>query len=334
MDDMSRLITISEVSKAFQISTRTLRYYEQIGLLRSRKKEDYAYRAYDMETVRRLQQILFLRKLRIPLKQIQSLFEDAGKAHAIALLQQNLSSLNMEITALSTVCGILSALLSHFKKAADMQAALAALSDRETLKAVEALTHSKLYFQEERSMDDLNKASELLETLKDVRILMLPPFTVASSHFIGENPEETAGGPISSFVRSAKLYEIKPDARVFGFNHPNPSPDKAHYGYETWVTIPEDLDVPAPLVKKQFPGGLYAAHAIAFGDFHEWALLSQWAQENGKYEPNYSPLGEEIMSGCLEEHLNWVYADYLGWPEESLSGQLDLLLPIRHKKRP
>jgi len=33
------LQTISEVSKQFNISTRTLRYYEQIGLLQSTKKK-------------------------------------------------------------------------------------------------------------------------------------------------------------------------------------------------------------------------------------------------------------------------------------------------------
>ncbi len=33
------------------ISTRTLRYYEQIGLIESVKKEDYAYRTYDEAAV-------------------------------------------------------------------------------------------------------------------------------------------------------------------------------------------------------------------------------------------------------------------------------------------
>ena len=58
------LMTISEISKNFKISTRKLRYYEQIGLLKSTKKEGYAYRAYDEESILRLQQIIILRKLR------------------------------------------------------------------------------------------------------------------------------------------------------------------------------------------------------------------------------------------------------------------------------
>lgn len=38
-------------------------------------------------------------------------------------------------------------------------------------------------------MNDLNKASETLQKIDNVRIVHVPPFTVASSHFIGENPE-------------------------------------------------------------------------------------------------------------------------------------------------
>ena len=45
------LQTISQVSKFFAISTRTLRYYEQIGLIAPAKKDDFAYRAYDAEAI-------------------------------------------------------------------------------------------------------------------------------------------------------------------------------------------------------------------------------------------------------------------------------------------
>jgi DNA-binding transcriptional MerR regulator len=63
------LQTISMVSKNFNVSTRTLRYYEQIGLLQSIKKDGYMYRTYDESSLKRLEQIIILRKLRIQLKQ-------------------------------------------------------------------------------------------------------------------------------------------------------------------------------------------------------------------------------------------------------------------------
>ena len=39
--------TITEVSRTLDVSTRMLRYYEQQGLITSRRREDYAYRVYD-----------------------------------------------------------------------------------------------------------------------------------------------------------------------------------------------------------------------------------------------------------------------------------------------
>lgn len=69
------LMTISKVSKSFGISTRTLRYYEQIGLIQSDKLDDYMYRVYSPETVTRLNQIIILRKLRIPLKNIADILK-------------------------------------------------------------------------------------------------------------------------------------------------------------------------------------------------------------------------------------------------------------------
>lgn len=82
------LITISEVSKNFRVSTRTLRYYEQIGLLKSTKKEGYAYRVYDEEAILRIQQIIILRKLHISLKQIGNILEDEETVTVIEIFKK------------------------------------------------------------------------------------------------------------------------------------------------------------------------------------------------------------------------------------------------------
>lgn len=93
------LITISEISKNFDISTRTLRYYEQIGLLKSTKKKDYACRTYDEEAVTRLQQIIILRKLRIPLKQIVTILDSDNTSEIIETFRHNLDEVDDEIKA-------------------------------------------------------------------------------------------------------------------------------------------------------------------------------------------------------------------------------------------
>ena len=68
-------MTVSEVSKGLGISTRMLRYYEKEGLIKTKRREDYAYRIYDEAAVKRLRQIVVLRKLRIPLKDISTILD-------------------------------------------------------------------------------------------------------------------------------------------------------------------------------------------------------------------------------------------------------------------
>lgn len=155
----------------------------------------------------------------------------------------------------------------------------------------------------------------------------MPPCTVAASHYFGENPEDNAGKCLDEFVRKVELEKIKPDLRMFGFNNPSPKGNET-YGYEFWITIPKDLEVPAPLQKKYFPGGLYAAHCIRMGDFHEWQLLGKWLENNSEYE--YDKREPSGMGGCFEEHLN-AYSYFLGEEKAAKLIQLDLLIPIKAK---
>lgn len=322
------LQTISQVSKAYNISTRTLRYYEQLGLLKSIKKEEYAYRTYDEEALLHLQQIIVLRKIRIPLKQIKIIIENEDAMSALEVFCSNLKEIEDEIIALSTIKSILDTFINRLNESISQKVKLDLLNDESILKIVDSLTVRKINFKEEKSMEDLNKANESLSKLKDVRIVYLPPATVVSSHYIGENPEENASKPLDDFVRAAGLCKIKPDLRHFGFNHPNPSADCQYYGYEMWVTIPEDMEVPEPLVKKHFSGGLYAAHMIPMGAFEEWKWLYEWVKNSKKYDFD---LGDhECMDGSLEEHLNYINHVNLAntQPNEM---QLDLLIPIKEK---
>ena len=197
------LMTISKVSRNFNISTRTLRYYEQIGLLQSQKKEEYAYRTYDQVTVRRLQQIIVLRKLRIPLKQIKFIFESSDQKHIVEIFQDSILELNNEITALTTIRTILDTLILRLNKSIKINVKLDLLHDEDIIKIVEPLSLTKINFKEEKSMEELNKASESLNKLhdKNVRIIYLPPAATASIHCIGGVPEIESGNLIHEFIR-------------------------------------------------------------------------------------------------------------------------------------
>jgi DNA-binding transcriptional MerR regulator len=62
--------TIKEIADLAGVTTRTLRYYDQIGLLEPADTGDNGYRYYDQGSLLRLQQILFFRELDVPLKDI------------------------------------------------------------------------------------------------------------------------------------------------------------------------------------------------------------------------------------------------------------------------
>lgn len=54
---------IREVAKLTGVSIRTLQYYDEIGLLKPKRREGSRYRLYGKEDLERLQQILFFREL-------------------------------------------------------------------------------------------------------------------------------------------------------------------------------------------------------------------------------------------------------------------------------
>lgn len=323
------LQTISQVSRLFHISARTLRYYEQIGLIAPTGDESYTCRTYDADTIARLRQIIVLRKLRIPLKQIKELMAANSTEKAIEEFERTLSQVESEITALSTIRGVIKAFIDKLNLGSEK---LELLDDENLLDIVDSLTASKADAKEEKNMTDLNQANEELNRLtdKNVRITYLPPATVAAIHCMGGAAETESGDLLFAFIRDSCLPQLKPDFRHYGFNHPNGTlPDGSDHGFERWVTIPDDMEVPPPFVKKQFAGGLYGAHMIPMGAFDEWNLLFTWANNHETYEIVWGD--PECMSGFMEEHLNPI-SHYLWSHEEcNLGLQLDLLIPIREK---
>lgn len=327
-------LTISQVSQMYDVTPRMLRHYEKLGLIKAGRREDYAYRMYDEEAVRRLQQIIVLRKLRLSLKEIAILLGDTEQSESLRLLQGRLAELDDEIESLTLIRRLLKQLAGRLEECRRRQTQFDLLEDAELAEVAHVLAIPKTTIKENAGMEELNRAGEILDRSLQVRILLLPLCTVASYHYIGENPEEAVGEVMTRFVQESGVYEKKPDARMYGFNHPNPGVlENGIHGYEDWVTIPKDMEVKAPLEKKKFAGGLYAVMTIPFPEFQLWENLTRWVNENPDFRPDYSELGEEIMGGCLEEHLNWVYAAHNGWKEDGLPGQIDLMLPIKPREK-
>ncbi|CAM3120726.1 MerR family transcriptional regulator [Sporolactobacillus spathodeae] len=81
--------SINELAALAGISARTLRYYDQIGLLTPGRQQDNAYRVYGQKEVDRLQQILFYRELGFSLTEVKQMIE-ADDYDSLKALQDHL----------------------------------------------------------------------------------------------------------------------------------------------------------------------------------------------------------------------------------------------------
>ena len=84
--------TINQLAKLAGVSTRTLRYYDQCGLLPPKAVRSNGYRIYGETEVNRLQQILFYRELGVDLSEIGRILAEKD-FDGLSALQSHLSAL-------------------------------------------------------------------------------------------------------------------------------------------------------------------------------------------------------------------------------------------------
>lgn len=70
---MDKLMKINEVATKYNITKRTLRYYEEIGLIKSKRDDLSNYRYYDNDALKSLEQILLLRELNFKLSEVREI---------------------------------------------------------------------------------------------------------------------------------------------------------------------------------------------------------------------------------------------------------------------
>lgn len=67
--------TIKKLSQLAGVTSRTLRYYDKINLLKPKRINSSGYRIYGSQEVDRLQQILFFREFELPLEEIKNILD-------------------------------------------------------------------------------------------------------------------------------------------------------------------------------------------------------------------------------------------------------------------
>jgi len=314
------MLRIGKVAKTYGISNRTLRYWEDAGVLRSTRAEN-GYRYYDNENVVRINQIVLLRKLKMPIADIERIFIADSYDVAIDTLTSYLANLKHSAAVYNSLAIIVENLLGEIKNSQSIEEMFWHIETQS--KAITAEHELAPQTQlSERTV--VVKHLKNTEQLKNVRIVELPPMTVASYCAISETPEIDCAKVFDKFVLENNLHK-RSGHRSFGFNNPEPSEDSTIYGYELWVTIPEDFEPPMPFIKKQFSGGMYASISAQLNEIGErWESLYEWSTQNEKYE------GDFLLQWFEEQVMD--YETFMSEQVPDSEKQLDLLLPIKLKK--
>ena len=114
---MTELTKSNELSTRYGVSTRTLRYYEEMGLIQSQRTEGYAYRMYDDDNIKKLEQILILRKLNISIKDIQKIFSTTGSEAVLDVLGKKITDIDEEVALLHELKEIVIAFIRQIEQA-------------------------------------------------------------------------------------------------------------------------------------------------------------------------------------------------------------------------
>ena len=104
-------ISIGNLAKTIGLTTRTLRYYEEMGIMTPPRRLEGAVRVYAPEDVRKLKFILRLKELGLSIKEMQEL--DAAYAEAketdkiiprlIEMLDKHINNLDEKMSKLASL---------------------------------------------------------------------------------------------------------------------------------------------------------------------------------------------------------------------------------------
>lgn len=80
VNDTEEIISIGDLARELGLTTRTLRYWEEVGIIDSIERSDGANRGYTPDCVRRVRFILKLKELGLTIREMQDLYTAYGEA--------------------------------------------------------------------------------------------------------------------------------------------------------------------------------------------------------------------------------------------------------------
>ena len=258
---METMIKIREVSSKYDITARTLRYYEDMGLLHSVRSEDYAYRLYDETTIKRLEQILILRKLNISIKDIQRIFNASGSDVVLEVLGKKVQNIDDEVALLHELKELVLEFIHDIERLNFNDSShIKLLYDK--AKEVESHLGNVDYIGKPANINRLAEVTGKLEKKPDIRIIQLPACRMVTSGVKqGDNQKkfDTMWGKLDTrrkdrfFPRDFMWWDKESNGPIWW------------YAVEDWVTEADTNGFRFT----DFEGGMYATAIVPDFDYNE-----------------------------------------------------------------
>lgn len=273
MDD---LVKIKDMTTRYQLSARTLRYYEDMGLIKSIWSDDYAYRLYDEANIKRLEQILILRKLNISIKDIQRIFDASGSEIVLEVLEKKADNIDEEISLLHELKEIVLEFICQIESADFGREADVRLLYEKAKEIKTQLIHAN-YNGNPATIHRLLEVTEKLDhKIPDIMIVRIPAFRSVTSGAMSF--EELFGGNFEPWQKSHNhLF------RPVLFDAPDFLCEKD--GMVEWLWALKDEVTEAdthPYKVTEHPGGLYAVAVSVDGDGESYdkvrSKLEKWLE--------------------------------------------------------
>ena len=270
---MNGLVKIKDVSERYDITARTLRYYEDMGLISSTRSEDYAYRLYDETAVISIEQILILRKLNISIRDIQRIFSATGSDVVLEVLGKKVQNIDDEVALLHELKDVVLEFIRQIEKI-DFGSEPGVKMLYYKAKEIETRLTNVDYIGKPANVGRLLEAAEKVEREPDIMFTKMPPCRMVTSGFIHGDPQidEKAQRFGDMWNRLAERIADKIHDRSFMY-HDREHSDKEFPYKMVWLFMLEDWMTEADTEGFEiitFPGGWFA---VALADSEE---LSEW----------------------------------------------------------
>lgn len=110
-DEGEEIVPIGELAQSVGLTTRTLRYWEEVGIIESVQKADGATRGYTPYYVRRIKFIIKLKELGLTIREMQDLYAAYGEAkqtdkmipRLVEILDDHINKVDEKMTSLASL---------------------------------------------------------------------------------------------------------------------------------------------------------------------------------------------------------------------------------------